>query len=231
MSEWNFSGSNFSNWGTLPGVTSVDVTGPSNKNQVGNSNSKQTGDSTSLQFGNKNSFQQGISNSALMGLSFSTNVAQSVSTLVGVSFSFQMAGSVSAFIGPKFSLNRSVEVVASYANKYTLVNKAPECHVTYKETKAAAERADFITKADEWLGTKSLVAQSVVQNILDGNLNYGQLVTQVTGQCRTTAGSLMYRGGQQCTMSTMGQLSLEGATGITMEGPRVQINGAIINLG
>ena len=230
MSDWKFDGANFSNWGVLPGVESKIQDGPSYKNQDGNSYTKQTGDATSLQFGNKNAFQYGISNSALIGLSFSTNVAITVSTLVGVGFSFQLAGSVSAFAGPKLSLNRSWEISASWAKKLTWVKDEDEYEVKEGSIKAVDKEAKFAKDANAWYQSQSIVAVNEVKKVLDGAMTYAKLETKVTGQCNTTAGSLTLKGAGQFMMSTLGKLSLEGATGITMESLRVQINGKIVNL-
>ena len=62
-------------------------------------------------------------------------------------------------------------------------------------------------------------------------MQYATLTTKVAGQCNTTAAAVTLKGAGQFTMSTMGKLSLAGAAGISMEALRVQINGAIVNLG
>lgn len=233
MSDWQFSGSNFSNWGVPPGVEAGEDSGPSYKNQNGNSYSKQVGDSTSLQFGNKNSFQNGISNSALVGASFSTNVAATVSTLVGSKFSFELAASASVSAALKMTLNKSTEYVCSSANKYTLHSSGGELNAKYKETSAQKAKTDFISQVEEWYVDKDIVITSLVQKVLNGDMSYGALKTTVAtddtkvvvGTHKITAGRHLFSGGYGSQLEiTPLRIRMKGLMS-------VNINGAKINIG
>ncbi|MDA0253980.1 MAG: hypothetical protein O3A37_14915 [Planctomycetota bacterium] len=212
-------------------TSSNTTNGNSAKWQTGDSYSEQNGNANSRQFGNKNSFQRGWSNSLLEGVSFSTNLAATFSQLVGVGFSTQTAGSVTAFLGPKISISGSLELIVSKAAKYTWVKGEKELNVKRTEMEAAEKKEKFVKENNEWLLTKNLVAKDEIKKVLDGDMKYATLTTKVAGQCNTTAAAVTFKGAGQFTMSTMGKMALEGAAGITMEALKVQINGAIVNLG
>ncbi|MFM7042868.1 MAG: hypothetical protein ACKO35_11900 [Planctomycetaceae bacterium] len=231
MSDWKFDGSNFSNWGVLPGVTVKAQEGPSYKNQDGNSYTKQTGDSTALQFGNKNVFQCGISNSALIGISFSSNVGATVSTTVGIPFSFQLAGSVSAFLGPKFSLNKSWELSASWAKKYTWVKDETEYELKEGSFEVTDKKAKFAKDADEWLGTKNLVAKDEVKQVLDGDMQYVKLTTNVASQDTKRVGGPHRVTAALHKFSSAAGGSITVAANVLLTGVNLKLNGAVINIG
>ncbi len=232
-----FSFKDFSNWGNISGQR-VDQFGPSAKNTDGDSYSTQTGNSNSKQWGNKNSFQHGVSNSVLVGMGFSTNIAGSFSTTVGFSFSttigaaFKMeaALSVAGFFGPKFSVNKSWELSASWAEKYVWVKSENE--YVKKEGKYELVNKDekFATDANRWLGTENVVAKDEIRKVLAGDMSYATLTTKVVGEYNTTAAAVTLKGTGQFTMSTTGQMTLEGAE-ITMDALRVHITGKIVQLG
>jgi hypothetical protein len=233
-----FNFKDFSNWGNISGEAVVQ-SGPSAKNTDGDSYSTQTGNSTSKQWGNKNSFQHGVSNSVLLGMSFSTNVAGTFSTTAGFSFSttigaacsMQAALSVAGFIGPKFSVNKSWELSASWAEKYVWVKSENE--YVKKEGKYELVNKDekFATDANKWLGTENVVAKEEIRKVLAGDMSYATLTTKVAGEYNTKAAAVTLKGDGQLTMSTMGQMTLEAAAGITMDSLRVQINGKLVILG
>ena len=233
-----FSFKDFSNWGNISGQQ-VTQSGPSAKNTDGDSYSTQTGNSNSKQWGNKNSFQHGVSNSVLVGMGFSTTVAGTFSTTAGFSFSttigaacsMQAALSVAGFYGPKFSVNKSWEMSASWAEKYVWVKDENE--YVKKEGKYVLVNKDekFATDANKWLGTENVVAKDEIRKVLAGDMSYATLTTKVAGEYNTKAAAVTLKGDGQLTMSTMGQMTLEGAAGITMEALRVQINGKLVILG
>jgi hypothetical protein len=225
-----FSFKDFSNWGNISGEKVVQG-GPSAKNTDGDSYSTQTGNSTSKQWGNKNAFQHGVSNSVLVGMSFSTNVAATFSTTIGAACSMQAALSVAGFIGPKFSVNKSWEMSASWAEKYVWVKSENE--YVKKEGKYELVNKDekFATDANRWLGTENVVAKDEIRKVLAGDMSYATLTTKVVGEYNTKAAAVTLKGDGQLTMSTMGQMTLEAAAGITMDSLRVQINGKLVILG
>jgi hypothetical protein len=225
-----FSFKDFSNWGNISGEAVVQ-SGPSAKNTDGDSYSTQTGNSTSKQWGNKNAFQHGVSNSVLVGMSFSTNVAATFSTTIGAACSMQAALSVAGFFGPKLSVNKSWECSASWAEKYVWVKDENE--YVKKEGKYVLVNKDekFATDANKWLGTENVVAKDEIRKVLAGDMSYATLTTKVAGEYNTKAAAVTLKGDGQLTMSTMGQMTLEGAAGITMEALRVQINGKLVILG
>jgi hypothetical protein len=224
-----FSFKDFSNWGNISGEKVVQG-GPSAKNTDGDSYSTQTGNSTSKQWGNKNAFQHGVSNSVLVGMSFSTNVAATFSTTIGAACSMQAALSVAGFFGPKLSVNKSWECSASWAEKYVWVKDENE--YVKKEGKYVLVNKDekFATDANKWLGTENVVAKDEIRKVLAGDMSYATLTTKVAGEYNTKAAAVTLKGDGQLTMSTMGQMTLEGAAGITMEALRVKINGKLVNL-
>ena len=225
-----FSFKDFSNWGNISGEKVVQG-GPSAKNTDGDSYSTQTGNSTSKQWGNKNAFQHGVSNSVLVGMSFSTNVAATFSTTIGAACSMQAALSVAGFFGPKLSVNKSWECSASWAEKYVWVKDENE--YVKKEGKYVLVNKDekFATDANKWLGTENVVAKDEIRKVLAGDMSYATLTTKVAGEYNTKAAAVTLKGDGQLTMSTMGQMTLEAAAGITMDSLRVQINGKLVILG
>jgi hypothetical protein len=89
----------------------------------------------------------------------------------------------------------------------------------------------FAQEADAWLGTKSLVAQSDIQKIVDGNLSYVSLTTNVV-----QAVSQMIGGSNSATASIHnlnssqgGQVSV-GAL-VRINAPTVKITGTLVNIG
>ena len=237
-----FSFNDFSNYGNITDIAqsaSNTTNGPSAKWQNGDSYSNQQGNSNTIQEGNKNSFQHGVSNSVLVGMGFSTNVAGtfsttagfSFSTTIGAAFSMQAALSVAGFYGPKFSVNKSWEMSASWAEKYVWVKSENE--YVKKEGKYELVNKDekFATDANRWLGTENVVAKDEIRKVLAGDMSYATLTTKVVGEYNTKAAAVTLKGDGQLTMSTMGQMTLEAAAGITMDSLRVQINGKLVILG
>jgi hypothetical protein len=164
-------------------------------------------------------------------MSFSTNVAATFSTTIGAACSMQAALSVAGFFGPKFSVNKSWECSASWAEKYVWVKDENE--YVKKEGKYVLVNKDekFATDANKWLGTENVVAKDEIRKVLAGDMSYATLTTKVAGEYNTKAAAVTLKGDGQLTMSTMGQMTLEGAAGITMEALRVQINGKLVILG
>ena len=231
MSDWKFDGSNFSNWGVLPGVTVKAQEGPSYKNQAGNSYTKQTGDSTALQFGNKNVFQCGISNSALIGISFSSNVGATVSTTKGIPFSFQLAGSVSAFLGPKFSLNKSWELSASWAKKYTWVKDETEYELKEGSFTAVDKEEKFRKDQKSFLGTELKTIKKGKKNVLEAEYTLGKRATTIASSDTTRInGAHSSTAAKHSLNSTLGGAVLIASV-VKCSGTRVIMAAPVINLG
>lgn len=205
--------------------------GNSAKWQTGDSYSEQNGNANSRQFGNKNSFQRGWSNSLLEGVSFSTNLAATFSQLVGVAFSTQTAGSVSVFGGPKFSLNRSWELSASWARKYTWVKDETEYELKEGSFEVTDKKAKFAKDADEWLGTKNLVAKDEITKVLDGDMSYVTLKTNVASQDTKTVGGPHRVTAALHKFSSAAGGSITVAANVLLTGVNLKLNGAVINIG
>jgi len=202
--------------------------------------------------GYNNSLNEGGNYSTTLGANFSTVVLGNFSTTAGVSMSSVVGANLPNTEGGKVELiipwsvkwtrglydydfkSCTTQVKTNLkGNVYTVNTGVNEFKGApgNADTKIVDKVADFAKSADQWLGTKNLVAKDEIKKVLDGDMQYATLTTKVAGQCNTTAAAVTLKGAGQFTMSTMGKLSLEGAAGISMEALRVQINGAIVNLG
>jgi len=199
--------------------------------------------------GYNNSLNEGGNYSTTLGVNFSTVVLGNFSTTAGVSMSSVGGANLPNTEGGK------VELIIPYSVKWTRgwydydfkscttqtkvgsgdiynYNTAKTTNYTLTDD-VWVKKTDktFAEQANDWVATKNFVAKDEVKKVLDGDMQYATLTTKVAGQCNTTAAAVTLKGAGQFTMSTMGKLSLEGAAGISMEALRVQINGAIVNLG
>jgi len=217
-------------YGVQP-TSSNTTDGNSAKWQKGDSYSEQNGNANSRQFGNKNSFQRGWSNSLLEGVSFSTNLAATFSQLVGVGFSTQTAGSVTVFLGPKVSVSGSLELSVSKAAKYTWVKGEQELNLKREETEAAEKKKKFVKDSDEWLLTKNLVTKDEIKKVLDGDMSYVTLKTNVASQDTKTVGGPHRVTAALHKFSSAAGGSITVAANVLLAGVSLKLNGAVINIG
>jgi len=205
-----------------------------------NQNKRNVGYNNSLNEGGNYSTTLGANFSTVAGGNFSTTGVVSMSTVVGANMPNTEGGKVELIIPWSVKWTRGLydydfkscttQIKAGFGkatNLYTDTSLSAE----EKVAKAAKEKTEFIAKLDTWVATKNFVAKDEIKKVLDGDMQYATLTTKVAGQCNTTAAAVTLKGAGQFTISTMGKLSLEGAAGISMEALRVQINGAIVNLG
>ena len=89
----------------------------------------------------------------------------------------------------------------------------------------------FAMQADEWLGTKNLVAQSEIKKVLDGNMTYGTMTTTVSGQyCINSAGPITLYGLRVNIDAATMELQATASVKI-MTGGTATVNGSIIKVG
>lgn len=246
-----FSFSDFSNYGNITNVAqtaSNTTNGDSAKWQNGNSYSNQKGNSNTIQEGNKNSYQHGISNSVVVGLRFSTNGAASFSTTAGSSMSTVIGANLPNTEGGKVELiipmsvkwtrglydydfkSCTSQIKAGFGkatNLYTDTSLTAE----QKAAKATKEQTDFIAKLDAWIAEKNLVAKKDIQNVVDGDLQYVTLKTNVASQDTKTVG-----GAHRVTASVHKWSSIQGGTvlvaaNVSIHGGTLRFNGSLVQIG
>ena len=205
-----------------------------------NQNKRNVGYNNSLNVGGNYSTTLGVNFSTVAGGNFSTRGGLSMSTIVGANVPITLGGKIETIIPWSLKWTRGLydydfksctsQIKAGFGkatNLYTDTSLTAE----QKVAKAAKEQTDFIAKLDAWIAEKNLVAKKDIQNVVDGDLQYVTLKTNVASQDTKTVG-----GAHRVTASVHKWSSIQGGTvfvaaNVSIHGGTLRFNGALVQIG
>lgn len=206
---------------------------------------------------NQNKRNIGYNNSLNEGGNYSTTLGGNWSTVTGGNFSTTGGGSMSTIVGANLpmTIGGKIELIIPWSIKWTRgwydydfkscttqVKVASGAVANYNTSKTTnftltddnwVKKTDktFAEQADEYVAKKSLVAQSDIQKIVDGNLSYVSLTKTVVREVsQTIGGSNSATAAIHNLNSTQGGQVSVGAV-VKLTAPTVKIVGALVNIG
>lgn len=206
-----------------------------------NQNKRNVGYNNSLNEGGNYSTTLGVNFSTVAGGNFSTTGVMSMSTVVGANMPNTEGGKVELIIPWSVKWTRGLydydfkscttqtKVGSGDIYNYNTA-KTTNFTLTNDEWVKKTDKT-FAQQADEWVGTKNLVAQSDIQKIVDGNLSYVSLTQNVVKEVSQTIG-----GSNSATASIHNLNSIQGGqlqvgALVRINAPTVKITGALVNIG